>query len=138
MTATAEQIARLRRMVNEPGADTYSDVELQGYIERYPVVDARGENPYVESTITPGTLEINDDWTATYDLNAAAADVWTEKAASLAADYDFETQGQSFSRSQAYEQAMAQARQYRSRRSWKTVTARPEPRDPNMNADLSN
>jgi len=138
MTATVEEIGRLRRMVSEPGADTYSDSELQGYIQRYPVVDGRGESPWVESTTTPGTLALNDDWTATYDLNAAAADVWSEKAGLAAANYDFETQGQGFSRSQAYEQAIGQARYYRSRRNAQTRRMRPEPRDTEMSEDLSN
>lgn len=138
MTATAAEVARLRRMVSEPTADNYTDDVLQGYIERHPTVDARGEAPTVESSTTPGTLETNDDWTATYDLNAAAAEVWAEKAAALAADYDFETQGQSFQRSQAYEQAMASSRYYQSRRNPKTVKMRPEPRDPTADEDLSN
>jgi hypothetical protein len=138
MTATAAEVARVRRMAAEPDNTTYTDSDVEDYIERYPVVDARGENPYVESTTTPGTLEVNEDWTATYDLNAAAADIWTEKAAALAANYDFETQDQRFERSQAYEQALQQSRYYRSRRSVMTRTLRPEPKYPYDQEDLSN
>lgn len=127
MSASAEQIARVRRMVNEPTAVTYADEDIQGYIESYPLEDARGEAPLVESTTTPGTLETNPDWTPTYDLNAAAADLWAEKAAVLAQDFDFKAEGAQFSRSQAYEQAMKQSRYFRSRRSPKTITLRPEP-----------
>lgn len=127
MTATAAQIARVRRMTGEPGTETYTDTDIQAYIEAHPLEDARGEGPWVESTTTPGTLEANPDWTATYDLNAAAADVWEEKAAVLAGDYDFQADGGSYSRSQAYDQAMRQARHFRSRRSVRTITLRPEP-----------
>lgn len=127
MAATAEQVARIRRMTAEATTDTYSDDDLEGYIERYPLVDARGEDPWIESETTPGTLEENPDWTPTYDLNAAAADIWAEKSATLAQDYDFQADGGQYSRSQAYQQAMAQSRYYRSRRSPKTITLRPEP-----------
>jgi len=127
MTATAAQIARVRRMTGEPDTTTYADADIQSYIEAHPLEDARGEGPRVESTTTPGTLEENPDWTATYDLNAAAADIWEEKAAVLAGDFDFQADGGQYSRSQAYEQAMKQARHFRSRRSVKTITLRPEP-----------
>jgi len=126
-SATAEQIAKVRRMTNEPNTTTYSDVAVEGYIESYPLEDARGEYPTVESETTPGTLEENPDWTATYDLNAAAADIWSEKAAVLAGDFDFQADGGQYSRSQAYSQAMQQSRYYRSRRAIKTITQRPEP-----------
>ncbi len=69
---------------------------------------------------------VNPDWTATYDLHAAAADIWEEKAAILSADYDFTADGATLARSQAYEQAMKQARYHRSRRSPKTITQIPD------------
>ena len=117
MAATAEQIARLRRMVAEPTTATYSDAELKAYIERYPVLDERGEAPYEWDTSTsPPTQDTNEDWIPTYDLHAAAGDVWEEKAGLLAANFDFQADGGNFSRSQAYEQAMKQARYHRSRR----------------------
>lgn len=133
MAATAAQKAQLRRMVNEPTTTTYSDTLLVSYIEAYPLTDPRGESPVVEpfglyDTVIPGALAANDDWTATYDLNAAAADIWAEKAATLAGGFDFSTDGQSFSRSQAYQFAMTQSRYFRARRSKKTITLRPEPR----------
>jgi len=127
MSASQEQIDRLRRMTGEPTTTTYSDADLMTYIERYPLEDARGEGPLIESEDTPGTLEENPDWTPTYDLNAAAGDVWAEKAAILAADFDFSADGGSYSRSQVYQQTMAQSRYYRSRRSVTTITQRPEP-----------
>lgn len=127
MTATAEQVARLRRMTNELTEEDYSDELLVEYIERYPLEDARGEGPWVESSTIPASLEENPDWTATYDLNAAAAEVWEEKASGQARNYDFSADGGSYHRSQVYEQMMKQARIFRSKRSWKTVTLRPEP-----------
>jgi len=128
MAATDAQVARLRRMTGESSTDTYSDEDMAEYIERYPLEDARGEGPYVESETDPGTLEENPDWTATYDLNAAAAAaIWQEKAAAPAQDFDFEADGGSYKRSQVYEQAMQQARYYNARRSIKTITQRPEP-----------
>jgi hypothetical protein len=108
---TAAQIAQLRRMVAEPTTTTYSDAILTEYIERYPHIDQYGETPVDDDG------EANADWTATYDLSAAAGDVWEEKASTLAGDYDFTQQGAgSFSRSQAYEQAMKQCRYFRSKR----------------------
>jgi len=104
VTVVAEVITRLRRMVAEPTTTTYADAVLSSAIERYPVMDEDGYEPD------------EDDWTATYDLNAAAAEIWTEKAATLVAGYDFQAGGATYNRSQAYQQAMAQARHYMSRR----------------------
>ena len=126
MTATAAQIAKLRRMTAEPGDTTYSDADIQSYIEAYPLVDENGESPRVPSSTSPGEMEANDDWTATYDLHAAAAAIWEEKAATLAQDYDYEADGSSFSRSQAYKKAIGQARYHAARRSPKTITMIPD------------
>ncbi len=111
MAATVAQTMRLRRMVNELGVDTYSDVILADYIERYPLLDSEGNAP------------TESDWTATYDLHSAAADVWDEKAAVVACDYDVNADGSSMARSQVYQQYMKQARYHRSRRSAQTVEA---------------
>jgi hypothetical protein len=127
MSATDEQIARLRRMVNELLDTTYSNTDLAATIERYPLVDALGNDPLVKAGTYPETLIENDDWTATYDLNSAAADIWQEKAAPLGGDYDFSADGASYSRSQAHQQAMQMARYYRARRSPNVIMLRPEP-----------
>lgn len=117
MTATAAQIATVRRMVAEPTTTTYSDVLVTAFIEKYPLMDERGENPYTFDTSTePPTKEANDNWIATYDLHAAAADIWEEKAANWANKYNFSADGGNYSRSQAYEMAMKSARYHRSRR----------------------
>jgi len=55
-------------------------------------------------------------WTGrSYDLWAAAADVWERKAASLADWYQFTADGQSFARQQAFQQAREMAKSCRSR-----------------------
>jgi hypothetical protein len=105
----------------------YTDDDLAEAINRYPVEDARGEGPWIESEDDPGTLEQNPDWTATYDLNAAAADIFAELAAAVVSDFDFSADGGSYSRSQKYQQLMQQSRHYRSRRNPRTITLRPEP-----------
>jgi hypothetical protein len=123
MTATAAQIARLRRMVGEVDKPTYTDDDLQACIEAYPLLDERGEEPYTWDTSTsPPTQDANEDWVPTYDLHAAAADVWEEKASAVAGDFDFSADGASYSRSQVYEQYMRKARHHRARRSAKTAT----------------
>lgn len=131
MSATAAQIAELRRMVDEPTTTTYSDDDLTTYIERYPMLDERGEVPYTWDTSTsPPTQDDNDDWIPTYDLHRSAADIWDEKAASVAEDFDFRTDGGQYSRAQVVEHYQAMGRYHRSRRKLATFSAvmHPEPK----------
>ena len=123
MAATAAQKARLRRMCGLASGDTtYTDTLLVEYIERYPLLDERGEAPYTWDTATePPTQDDNDNWVATYDLNAAAADVWDEIAAGIQGNFDFSAEGRSFLRSQAFDHAQSRARYYRSRRTPTTM-----------------
>lgn len=116
MAASIVEVVKLRRMVAESTSVTYSDDDLEDIIETYPVLDSEGLDPD------------DDAWTATYDLNAAAAQIWEEKAAALIGLYDFNADGGSFNRSQMYEQAMKMARHYHSRKRVKTITTRPEPK----------
>ena len=109
MAASVAQIAQIRRMVAEPSTTTYSDATLAGYIETYPLIDSDGLEP------------TDDEWTDTYDLAAAAGDVWAEKASALVGGYDFDADGGSFKRSQAYDQAQKQARYWRARRTPKSM-----------------
>lgn len=126
MTATAAMITRVRRMVNETDDTTYDDTAIQTYIEDRPLLDERGQEPYTFDTSTePPTQTDNDDWIATYDLHAAAADIWEEKAATVAACFDFDADGGSYKKSQQYEMYLKQARWHRSRRSIKTITLIP-------------
>ena len=117
MSATAAQIAQVRRYVNESDDTTYDDDAIASYIEAYPVVDERGEDPYSWDTSTqPPTEDANEDWVSTYDLHAAAADIWEEKAAVVAQDFNFAADGGNYSRSLVFEQYMKLARFHRARR----------------------
>ena len=97
MTVSLEQIDRLRRMIAEPSQDTYDDATLEAYLARYPLPDATGELTLV-------------------DFNAAAADIWEEKAAAYAADFDFAADGGDYKRSQVQTNMLQMARSFRGRR----------------------
>lgn len=110
MAASESDVRRLRRMVNEQGAGSgYNDVDLMDMIEVYPLPDAAGNEPG------------ESDWAATYDLHAAASDIWTEKAAAPAQDYDFVADGGNYSRSQVHQQYMQMARYHAARRNTRTA-----------------
>lgn len=121
MTVTVPQIARLRRMIAEPSTNLYSDAKLTDIIETYPTVDENGESPRVPSTLVPGTMMVNPDWTETYDLHSAAAACWEEKAGTAADKFDFTADGGTYVRSQIYQNAMRQARWHMSRRNPGTI-----------------
>lgn len=107
---TVSQLAQLRRMVAEPTTTTYSDALLSAFIEKYPHIDEWGETPLDAYGYA------NTGWVPTYDLNAAAADVWEEKAATVISKFDFSANGGTYHQSQQYDQYMKQARYYRSKR----------------------
>ena len=116
MAAAADLIPRFRRMIAEPTQDVYSDVVLIEVIESHPSQDPSGSFPEYA------------DWEPSYDLNAAAAEIWSEKAAALACNFDFSADGSNFSRSQAYQQAIAQARHFSARRKPSTIRLQMAPR----------
>lgn len=123
MAASAAEVRKLRRMTAETGVDSaYTDSDMEDYIEAYPLVDARGEDPLVESATVPGTLEENPLWDPTYDLNSAAADIWGEKAAALAPQYDYSADGGTYSTNQPHTNALRMAAYYEARRSPVTIT----------------
>lgn len=130
MPASALDIQRLRKMVAEDDSATYSDEELAAYIERYPRTDAGGYEPFLDATVYPAQQVVNPDWTETYDLAAAAADVWSEKAGAAASRFNFTTDGQTFNVQQIHENCLRMARHFAARRSPSTVTLRsaPDPR----------
>lgn len=128
MAATAAMRSRLRDMVNEPTPATYTDDDLDTIIERYPVIDERGEVPYTwDASTTPPTKDDNDNWVDTYDLNAAAADIWDAKASKAVEDYDYSADGANLQRSQVYANMRRQANYHRSRRKPFTVAQREAP-----------
>ncbi len=121
MAATAAQVAQLRRWTNEPDEDTYTDEALETLIESFPLMDERGEAPYAWDTSTsPPTQDENDDWISTYDLAAAAAEVWDEKAGVVEQDFDFSADGGRYDRSQVAKGYGNRARYYRARRAPRT------------------
>lgn len=126
MTPTSDDIARIRRMIAEPTTTTYTDQVLREWLARYALVDRNGIEPQYLAQYSPPIYADNTDWIATYDFNAVAADVWAEKASSLASRYDFrDDRGQDFKRSQGYQQALAQSRYYRSRRASGHIQLKP-------------
>jgi hypothetical protein len=129
MAATAAMAARLRKMVDEPTEATYDDDLIDDYIESYALLDVLGTDPYeIDFTTEPPSLSERDEWIPTYDLNAAARDIWEEKAAAVAENFDFSADGGKYSRSQKYDQYMKKARFHGSRRSMKTIKLYPSPR----------
>jgi hypothetical protein len=48
-------------------------------------------------------------YSTTYDLAAITAGVWREKASMISGDFDFRSEGATFTRSQAYRHALDQA-----------------------------
>lgn len=124
---------RLREYINEPRPDTYTDDELDTIIERYPVIDERGEVPYTwDTSTTPPAKDDNDDWIATYDLHAAAADVWDAKALKHIENYDYTADGATLNRSQVYANMRRQANYHRSRRKPFTIQQREAPDPDNI------
>jgi len=121
-TAAAD-LTRLRRMVAEPGTAPYTDALLVDAIAAYPLPDVAGEWPL----LTSGSA--NTAWTGTFDLAAAAADIWSEKATSYVGNFDFTADGATFHKSQVYEQYSKEARRWRSRRTHgnHTVVSYPAP-----------
>lgn len=139
MTVTAAMIVRLRRMVQEPTDDTYDEAALTAIIDDYPMVDERGEQPYTwDTTTSPPTQDANDDWLATYDLHAAAVQVWEEKAATVAHEFGFSADGGQYHRNQKYEQALGMARHHNARRAVRTIRAYVWPKPTAANSVVGN
>lgn len=116
-TPTLTLIDQLRRLTAEPSQDTYTDDLLAAVLQRHPLPDA---NNYAPTDAL---------WAGAWDANAAAGDVWEEKAAALAADFDFSADGGDYKRSQAHANMLQMARTFRSRRqtSALVLVATPKP-----------
>jgi len=129
MSADAAMAAKLRRMVDESTEDTYTNELIDEYIERYPLIDVLGTDPReVDYTTEPPTISEKDNWIPTYDLHAAAADIWEEKAGAVADEFDFQADGGRFTRSQKEEKFLGKSRFHSSKRSAKTIELLVEPR----------
>ena len=101
MAVSDIDIRRLRRMVNEVNDSIYSNDDLAIYLYAYPLVDRNGR-----------TYE-NENWLESYDLHAAAADIWEEKAARVSTQHDFSADNSSFTANQMYENFMRQVKHHR-------------------------
>jgi hypothetical protein len=130
MAPTAAQLAQVRRMVAEPITSTiYFDPDITAYIVKYPLLDERGEEPYAFDGATPPAQVANASWIPTYDLNAAAADIWEEKAAGVATGVNFSADGGNYQMSNQYEQFMKMARHFRARRAVKSLRSYKSPKE---------
>lgn len=109
------EIRRVRRLSGESEGSVFSDLDFQEALERYPLTDSSGVDPS------------EADWLGRWDVFAAAADIWDEKSAALSGDFDFSADGASYSRSQAYQNAVSQAKSMRARASAKSVTIKIDP-----------
>lgn len=115
-TVSAAMVAWLRRLTAEPlESSTYSDSALVATIERYPLPDAAGVAPTATA------------WAGAWDIHPAAADIWEEKAAAVAAAFDFAADGGDYKRSQVYAQMVQQARRFRAMRQPSTYRMVAEP-----------
>jgi hypothetical protein len=115
-TPTTAMIAQLRRMVVEPDTTTYSTSVLSTILAGYPLPDADG-------------LDSDDAlWAGAWDLNQAAADIWEEKAAAAAVNFDFAADGGDYKRSQVQAQMLKMAQTYRAKRSTGSLVMKATPK----------
>src|SRR5688572_12149847 len=119
MAPSNTDIKRLRRMVNELDDTIYKDEDIASYLGMYPTVDSEGRS------------SDEDEWVEGYDLHAAAANIWEEKAALVSSKHDFTADGASYSSNQMYENYMDQSRYHaaRARITTKKVVKRPAETD---------
>jgi hypothetical protein len=117
MTATAAQILALRRLTDEPLSTTYSDAQMQAFLEAHPLVDELGTIPYTWDISTdPPTKITTPQWIETWDASFAASEIWEEKAAALAELFNHSADGVNVSLSDKYDHAVSMAARCRSRR----------------------
>jgi hypothetical protein len=104
-------------MVAEPTQDTYPDFMLSEMLQRYPLPDSESVAP------------TDTAWLGAWDANMAAADVWDEKAAAWAGNFDFAADGGDYKRSQVYHQMVDSALRFRRRRKTTVLilTSQPPP-----------
>lgn len=98
-----EARAELESMCASDVAPTLSAAEIDACLVR-----SRRTDVY-------GLVYTDASWTPTWDLNAGAAHGWRLKAAKVAAEFSFSTDGQSFNRSEQVKAFMDLAAMYRNR-----------------------
>lgn len=83
-----------------------------------PTLDAHQLESIVERAArrdTDGNAPFSDDWTPTYDLNAAVAEALETRAALVLTRFDLTVDGQTLRREQMHKSLMAAAKMYRNR-----------------------
>jgi hypothetical protein len=110
MSASETDIATVRRRINEPTDAQFVDDDIASVIETRPLRDADGLGP------------TDAGWDESYDLAAAASDLWAEKAGARTDGYDFDADGGSFKRSQSFDQCMKMSRYWGKRRAPQSLT----------------
>lgn len=91
MSITGDMIARVRSLAGVT-IEEFGDSAIEVSIAEFPRPDADGYEPS------------DSDWTPTYDLFRAAADIVDQRAATAAGLYDFDADGAKLSRSQISQQ----------------------------------
>lgn len=108
METALEKLKRMTAWTTEPAL---SENDLEGLLAAAALEDANGLAP------------LNEEWTPTYDLNAAAAQAWLTKAARASALVEVDPPGSGIVTSKVFENCRAMARVYAVKRKV-TVTAR--------------
>lgn len=88
MALTVEQArtALASKLGGASARPALTDPELDAILAAYALRDTDGRAP------------VDDGWSPTYAMNAAAAEGWRQKAARVAADFNFSADGASFSK----------------------------------------
>lgn len=82
-----------------------------------------------------GLAPDHDDWTGTYDLHLAEAQVFEIKASKVTTHFDFSSDGSRFNRKQKIDSFLAMAKLARSRRHTSFGNIEPEPLEEVIVAD---
>jgi len=99
-------------------ADAVDRVKVLSSYDGFPEVVTALVEAFVDDAARPdseGRLPSDEDWSPTFDLNAAVATVFETKAALVANRYDTATDGQTLNRSQLVAHFTALGRMYRNR-----------------------
>src|SRR4051794_23263866 len=101
MTARDDAIGRVKRLSAATVKPVVSDADLAAIVDTYPLVDNNGLGPS-----SPG-------WAPTYDTNAAIAEVYAQKAATVSADYNFTADDASYSKGDVLANLLAMEAKFR-------------------------
>ena len=96
----AEVQDRLARLIDTDTDPVLSDDDMDDLLS----IAARPD--------TAGLTRADDNWTPTWDLNAAAAEGWLRKASKAVSRFSFSEDGQRFERAQIYAHCIRQHEMY--------------------------